>query len=250
MKRALLLIDRGSKEKEVKDELDFICTQLKQKGGYVFTSYCFLEVVPPYIEQGISGCLANQIDCLTIVPYFLYPGKKVKAAVSEAAKYQATTSVKFLFTKPMSMHPVMVDIVNSKIQAALEKNHLLLPPSEVDVLVIGHGSKDPNAKISIQYLVDGLATTYRNAEFCFLEIEEPTIKQGILKCEQNKPKVLVVVFYFLHQGIHVKKDIFEELNPAISKSTIKKILVTEHIGTDQKMIDFIIHRAKEVENAN
>jgi sirohydrochlorin ferrochelatase len=250
MKRGLLLIDRGSREKEVRDELDFICDKVKQIGNYSFANYCFLEVLPPFIEEGITNCLKTNIDALTIVPYFLYPGKKVKAAVSEAIKFQAQTSVKFTVTRPMSMHKTMVDIVDSKIEAALTKNNASLPKGKVDVLVIGHGSKDPNAQISIKYVVDNLAPKYRNINYCFLEIEEPNIYQGIERCDKNKPEILVVVFYFLHEGAHVKRDIYEDLNPAIEKSNIKKFLITEHIGTDDKMINFIIERAKEVENAN
>ncbi len=250
MKRGLLLIDRGSREKEVRDELDFICKKVKQQGNYAFVNYCFLEVLPPFIEEGITNCLREDIDVLTIVPYFLYPGKKVKAAVNEAIKFQVKTDIKFVVTKPMSMHETMAKIVNSKIEAVLEKNQITLPKNKIDVLVIGHGSKDPNARLSIKYVVDKLIPQYRNINYCFLEIEEPNIEQGIRKCAENKPEVLVVVFYFLHQGAHVKRDIYGDLNPAIEKSNLKKILITEHIGTDERMIDFIMQRAKEVENAN
>jgi sirohydrochlorin ferrochelatase len=250
MKRGLLLIDRGSREKEAKDELEFICNKIKQKGEYVFVDYCFLEVVPPFIEDGIKKSLSEKIDALTIVPYFLYPGKKVKAAVSQAIMFQAKTKVKFTITKPMSMHKTMVEITDSKIEAALSKNNMSLPKNKIDVLIIGHGSKDPNAKISIKYVVDNLAPKYRNVDYCFLEIEEPNIQQGIEKCDKNNPELLVIMFYFLHEGAHVKRDIYADLNPALASAKIKKTLITEHIGTDDKMIDFIIERAKEVENAN
>jgi sirohydrochlorin ferrochelatase len=219
-------------------------------GGYSFANYCFLEVLPPFIEEGITNCLKTDVGALTIVPYFLYPGKKVKAAVSKAIKFQSKTDIKFVVTKPMSMHKAMVDIVDSKIESALSKNNISLPKDKVDVLVIGHGSKDPNAQISIKYIVDNLAPKYRNIDYCFLEIEEPNIQQGIQKCDKNNPEILVVVFYFLHEGAHVKRDIYEDLNPAVERSNVKKIVITEHIGTDDRMIDFIIQRAREVENAN
>lgn len=250
MKRGLLLIDRGSREKEAKDELEFICNKIKQKVEYVSVDYCFLEVVPPFIEDGIKKSLSEKIDALTIVPYFLYPGKKVKAAVSQAIKFQAKTKVKFTITKPMSMHKTMVEITDSKIEAAVSKNNISLPKNKIDVLIIGHGSKDPNARISIKYVVDNLAPKYRNIDYCFLEIEEPNIHQGIEKCDKNNPELLVIMFYFLHEGAHVKRDIYGDLNPALASAKIKKTLITEHIGTDNKMIDFIIERAKEVENAN
>ena len=250
MKRGLLLIDRGSREEEVKNELCVICKRVKEKGNYQFTDFCFLEVIPPYIEEGIKKSLANDIDSLTIVPYFLYPSKKAKAAVNDAIKFQASTNVKFIVSKPMSMHKTMIELADNRITTALEKNGTKISKKDVDVLIVGHGSKDPNAQLSIKYVVDGLKKTYRNVSHCFLEIEEPNISQGISKCEKDNPKVLVIVFYFLHEGAHVKRDIYEDLNPALEKSKLNKVLITKHIGTDEKMIDLIIERARKVENAN
>lgn len=247
MKRGLLLIDRGSKEREASEELEIICKEVKKKGGYAFAEYCFLEVTLPYIDDGIKKCLKSDIDALTIVPYFLYPGKKVKAAVTEAMKYQSTTNVKFLVTKPMSMHMTLVKLVQSRIKSALDKGGVTLPDNNIDVLVIGHGSKDPHAKMSIQYVVDELGHSYRNVDYCFLEIEEPNIEQGIQTCKEKNPEVLVVVFYFLHEGAHVKTDVNVDLRPALEKHKLNKVLITQHIGTDQKMIDLIIERAQEVE---
>jgi len=250
LKRGLLLIDRGSRENEVKDELELICQRVKEKGNYEFSNYCFLEVIPPFIEEGIKKSLASEIDSLTIVPYFLYPGKKVKAAVNEAIKFQAKTDVKFVVTKPMTMHKTMINLVDSRVTTSLETNGVKIAKKNVDVLIIGHGSKDPNAQLSIKYVVDGLRSTYRNVSHCFLEIEQPNILEGVLKCEKENPQVLVIVFYFLHEGAHVKRDIYEDLNPVLEKSKLNKVLITKHIGTDEKMIDLIIERAKEVENAN
>ncbi len=250
MKRGLLLIDRGSRVREVSEELETICERIKAKGDYVFTDFCLLEVKPPFIEDGISKCLKEDIDSLTIVPYFLYPGKKVKMAVTDVMKFQKDTKVKFLVTKPMSMHKNLVDIVENRISSTLKENNVELSNSKVDVMIVGHGSKDPNAQFSLNYIVDKLKDSYRNVSRCWLEIEQPDIIEGIKKCENNNPEVLVIVFYFLHEGTHVKRDVSNDLIPALKDSNIKKPLITKHLGTDQKMIELILERAKEVENAN
>ena len=122
MKRGLLIIDRGSREREASEELEIICSGIKEKKDYVFTDFCFLEVEPPYIEDGITKCLKEDIDSLTIVPYFLYPGKKVKIAVTDVMKMQKNTKVKFLITKPMSMHKTLVDIVKNRVTTTLNEN--------------------------------------------------------------------------------------------------------------------------------
>ncbi len=250
MKRGLLLIDRGSREREASEELEIICQGIKAKGDYVFTDFCFLEVEPPYIEDGISKCLKEDIDSLTIVPYFLYPGKKVKNAVIDVMKFQKDTKVKFVVTKPMSMHKTLVDVVENRISTALKENNVELSKDDIDVMIIGHGSKDPNAQLSLNYIVNELKDSYRNVSRCWLEIEQPDIFEGIKKCEKDDPKVLIIVFYFLHEGAHVKTDINNDLIPALENSNIKKTYITKHLGTDQKMIDLILERAKEVENAN
>ncbi len=250
MKRGLLLIDRGSREREVSEELVTICERIKAKGDYVFTNFCFLEVIPPYIEEGISKCLKEHIDSLTIVPYFLYPGKKVKNAVTDVMKFQKDTKVKFVVTKQMSMHKTLVDVVKNRISTTLKENQVTLPKKDIDVMIIGHGSKDPNAQMSLNYIVNELKDSYRNVSRCWLEIEQPDIFEGIKKCEEDNPKVLVIVFYFLHEGAHVKTDINNDLTPALENSNLKKTYITKHLGVDEKMIDLIIERAKEVEDAN
>jgi len=249
LKRGLLLIDRGSREREASEELEEICKQVKEKGEYDFTDYCFLEVEPPFIEDGIEKSLKQDIGSLTIVPYFLYPGKKVKLAVSDVMKFQKDTKVKFVVTKPMSMHKTLVNLVENRISSSLKENNISIPKKNVDVMIIGHGSKDPNAQLSLNYVV-GELKEYRNVSRCFLEIEQPDIFEGIKTCEQNKPEVLVIVFYFLHEGAHVKTDINNDLKPALEKADLKKVCITKHLGTDEKMIDLIIERAREVENAN
>jgi sirohydrochlorin cobaltochelatase len=247
MKRGLLLIDRGSREDEVKDELRYICSKAKESGGYQFSDYCFLEVVPPFIEEGMEKCFKQDIDALTIVPYFLYPGKKVKLAVNKAIEMISKSKMKIKIAKPITLHKSLPDIVHAKVDDIIAKNKIIFSRKEIDVLLIGHGSKDSNAKTSLQYVVDGLQDSYRNVSLCWLEIEEPNIKQGIDVCAKNNPNVLIIVPYFLHRGAHVKRDIYEDLNPAMEKSGIKTIFITDHLGTDVKLIDLVIERAKEVE---
>ena len=245
-----MLIDRGSREREAEEELEIICKKVKEKGNYNFTEFCFLEVVPPFIEDGMDKCLKKDVDEMTIVPYFLYPGKKVKIAVADAMKYQKDTKIKFLVSKPMTMHKTMIELVDNRINTSLQENQISLAKDKIDVLIIGHGSMDPNAQISLNYVVDGLKNAYRNVDRCYLEIEEPNIEQGITACQKNNPDVLVIVFYFLHEGAHVKTDINNDLKPALEKANLKKVCITKHLGVDEKMIDLIIERAKEVEDAN
>ena len=133
MKRGLMIIDRGSREREAGEELEMICEKVKEKGNYDFTEFCFLEVVPPFIEDGMDLCLKKDVEQMTIVPYFLYPGRKVKIAVADAMKYQKDTKIKFLVTKPMTMHKKLVELVDNRVTTTLKENSIDTPKENVDV---------------------------------------------------------------------------------------------------------------------
>jgi len=49
-----MLIDRGSREREAEEELEIIREKVREIGNYDFTEFCFLEVVPPFIEDGME----------------------------------------------------------------------------------------------------------------------------------------------------------------------------------------------------
>lgn len=248
MKRGLLIIDRGSREPEAHEELHLITEQAAKSGRYDYADCCFLEVLPPYIDDAMKKCLPKNLDTLTVVPYFLYQGKKIKAAVTEVMRYQKHTQTQIRVTKAMSNHMSMVELVDSRITDALKRNGFDdTPRNHIDVLIIGHGSKDINAQMSINYVVRHLEPSYRHVDRCFLEIEQPDIETGIRACQKRNPEILVIVFYFLHKGAHVKRDVNEDLMPALEAHPIKNVAITDHIGVDEKMVNLILARAGEVE---
>ena len=98
-KRGLLLIDRGSREKEAKEELAALCTMIKQIRPSDFVDYCFLEVIPPFIDEGITNALKHDLDEL-IFAILSISWKKVKAAVTSA---MAMHQKQNFTTRPMSI---------------------------------------------------------------------------------------------------------------------------------------------------
>jgi precorrin-8X/cobalt-precorrin-8 methylmutase len=247
LKKALLIIDRGSREQEVRTELQDICSMTKYKGGYHYTDYCFLEVLPPFIEEGIKKCLDNNIDYITVMPYFLYPGMKLKESVKQTAKIGHGSNLKIVITKPLSYHSIMTNIIIERINNLKNEKKIQYYNSECDILVIGHGSSDRRARDAFIYTVNTLKPNYRNVDFCFLELDYPNIGQGIKSLLQKKPKIIILMPYFLHKGAHVKRDIINDVNIALETYGFKNAFMTKHLGVDERMVDIILERAKEAE---
>lgn len=249
MNRALLLIDRGSREPEAKEELTQLCTMIKNGSKYTYVDHCFLEVIPPYIEEGISKCVSNNVDSITVMPYFLYPGMKLKDSVKKTAKICYDKKIKVVITKPLSYHTTLESLIRDRIHSAREKNNVSLSNDKCDILVIGHGSSDRSARTAFVHTVNKLKPDFRSVTFCFLELDEPRIANGIDKIISSKPNTVLIVPYFLHKGAHIKKDVVKDIESALEKYNLENIQVhvTEHFGVDSKLVELVLERAKEAE---
>jgi precorrin-8X/cobalt-precorrin-8 methylmutase len=249
MNKALLLIDRGSREPEAKEELSQLCAMIRDQSKYAYVDHCFLEVIPPYIEEGISKCISNNIDSITVMPYFLYPGMKLKDSVKKTARFCYDKKIKVVITKPLSYHSTLELLIRDRIHSAREKHNVLLSNDKCDILVIGHGSSDRSARTAFVHTVNKLKPDFRSVTFCFLELDEPRISNGIDKIISNNPSTMIIVPYFLHKGAHIKNDVIKDINSALQNYDLQNIEVhvTEHFGADQKLAELVLERAKEAE---
>ena len=247
MKKAILIIDRGSREPEVRQELEDICSLVKTNAGYYYANYCFLEVLPPFIEEGIKECQENGADLITVVPYFLYPGMKLKDSVRQSARICKIKNLNLVITKPLSYHSMMTQLVIDRINCLKKEKSIRYSDLECDILLIGHGSSDKNARDAFVYIVNTLRPFYRAVKFCFLELDKPNIEQGLKNLLDNNPKVVILMPYFLHKGAHIKRDVIADVNEALKKHPFENAFMTSHLGVDKKLIDLLIERAREVE---
>ena len=53
--------------------------------------------------------------------------------------------------------------------------------------------------------------------------------------------------YFLHKGAHIKRDVVKDVNAALEKYNFKKAFMGLHLGVDEKLVNIMIERAREVE---
>ncbi|HEU5462371.1 MAG TPA: CbiX/SirB N-terminal domain-containing protein [Nitrososphaeraceae archaeon] len=247
MRKALLIIDRGSRELEVQDELFKIAKDAKEKGGYIYSNFCFLEVIPPYIEEGIRNCIKENVDLITVMPYFLYPGLKLKDAVQKTAAISKEKGIKLVITKPLCYSEVLKFVIMDRLTKLKFDNNIQIKDRECDVLVIGHGSSDRRATEAFIFTMNAIKHSYRNVDYCFLELARPTIQDGINSVIKQNPRILLIMPYFLHKGIHIKQDVIKELKKALRCHSFSNIFIANHIGVDDKMVDLILHRASEVE---
>lgn len=248
LKRALLIVDRGSREPEVRQELEEICALAKRKAGYDHASFCFLEVLPPFIGEGIKSCADAGADVITVMPYFLYPGMKLKDTVKQSARIGKERGLRLAITRPLSYHQMMPSLVADRISELKKEKGIALADGDCDVLLIGHGSSDPNAHDAFVHTADAIRPRYRNVHPCFLELDSPNIEQGVAQAVAGNPRVLLMMPYFLHKGAHIKRDVVNDVNAALEKAHFQNAHMARHLGVDDRLVNLVVERAKEVEN--
>lgn len=247
LKKALLIVDRGSREPDVRQELQEICTLAKSRAGYHYADYCFLEVLPPFIAEGIWRCVESGAGIITVMPYFLYPGMKLKDAVKQSALMGKDNKLKVAITKPLSYHPMMAQLISDRIDELRKNKGINYQDKECDVLLIGHGSSDKNAHDAFTHAANSIKPRYRNVHSCFLELDRPNIEEGIGQAMATNPKVILIMPYFLHRGAHIKTDVVKDVDAALEKHDFKNAFMARHLGVDEKLVGLVVERAREVE---
>ena len=107
------------------------------------------------------------------------------------------------------------------------------------VLLVSHGSHSPKTKREIENLVQLLKkqSGIPIFEFAFLEIERPTIPEGIDICVKKGAKEIVVLLNFLNAGRHVDQDIPAIVKEAQAKYPQIPIRITTPVGQHPGIIN-------------
>ncbi|MDD1719266.1 MAG: sirohydrochlorin nickelochelatase [Methanoregulaceae archaeon] len=123
------------------------------------------------------------------------------------------------------------------------------------MLLVGHGSKMPYNKELIEHT--GRLIAEKNAEFivkcAFMNMNTPTIDEGLDEFRKEKIDVLVVVPLFLAKGVHITKDIpaLLGLPEGAAKGTFRTngsaipLVYADPIGSDPLLADLMIKNAKK-----
>jgi sirohydrochlorin ferrochelatase len=120
VKRAILLIDHGSRRPEANAQLDELAEALRQRIPERIIAVAHLDVVEPDIAAGIANCAAQGAEEIIVHPYFLSPGlhttQDIPAQVTSAAERYPKIQVRI--TEPLGGHTALLDIVLDRVRDA------------------------------------------------------------------------------------------------------------------------------------
>ena len=114
------------------------------------------------------------------------------------------------------------------------------------VLLIGHGSRDPEAIAEYNQFADLLADHLKlPVHACFLEFADPPIVEGIRACVESDAKHVVALPLFLGPAGHQKNDVPAIINWAKGEWPQINFKYGTPLGAQPQIIDVLSKRADE-----
>ena len=118
-RRAILLIDHGSKREEANTLLERVAELVREQAGDdIVVRTAHMELAEPTIAQGFAACVEAGATEVVAVPFMLLPGRHARehipALVEEAAA--SHVGVAWRVTDPLGPHPLLARIVLERVR--------------------------------------------------------------------------------------------------------------------------------------
>jgi sirohydrochlorin ferrochelatase len=114
------------------------------------------------------------------------------------------------------------------------------------LLLIAHGSRQEEANADLLHVAAQLrARGWAVVEASFLELAEPSIEEGGVRCVEQGAERVVLVPYFLSAGVHVRRDLAEARAKLSGRFPAVEFRLAEPLGRHPLLLEVVAERARE-----
>jgi len=117
VKRAVLLVDHGSRRGEANAVLEELAARLRARLPDRIVAFAHMDLAEPTIAQGIAACIEKGATEIVVHPFFLTPGSHSSQDVPRLAHAALTAhpQVALRITPTLGMHEKLVDVVLERV---------------------------------------------------------------------------------------------------------------------------------------
>lgn len=115
------------------------------------------------------------------------------------------------------------------------------------MILLAHGSKNTEAEEELEEIAAQVKEGLGGGEviLAFLQFNHPNLSEAIDQAVAEGMKRIVVVPFFLVAGVHVRKDIPEEIEQARLRHPVVQILLSRPLLPDPRIAEILLDRIKE-----
>ena len=117
MKRAILLVDHGSRRAEANAQLDVVAEQVRKRAADSIVEVAHLEIAEPDIVEGIDACVKQGATQIVVHPYFLGPGRHTTEDIPEQVERagEKHPSVRIRISEALGGHSALIDAILDRV---------------------------------------------------------------------------------------------------------------------------------------
>src|SRR5690606_28705651 len=116
--------DHGSRRDESNEMLLDVVDAFRHQARWAIVEPAHMELAEPTIATAFARCVEQGAQLVIVFPYFLAPGRHwnedIPRLAAEAARPHR--GVRHLVTAPLGLHPLMLQIINERIEGCLAQS--------------------------------------------------------------------------------------------------------------------------------
>jgi sirohydrochlorin ferrochelatase len=99
--------------------------QFRRLARYGIVEPAHMELAEPSIDTAFDRCVAQGARLIVVFPHFLFPGRHWHADIPALAAAAASRhpGIRFLVAAPLGLHPLMLEVMDDRIQHCLRQSH-------------------------------------------------------------------------------------------------------------------------------
>jgi len=116
------------------------------------------------------------------------------------------------------------------------------------VLILAHGSREKKTELTLQAIVDLVRKELKieNMEFAFLQFSQKSLKEGLLSLVNMGINDIILIPYFLFDGVHIREDIPGEIDDFRKEYPDVKVTFGRTLGADPRLAAILADRVREL----
>jgi len=119
-RRAIVLIDHGSRRPEANAMLETVAAALRRRVPERIVAVAHMELAPPSLADAVAACVEAGARDIVVHPYFLAPGahatRDIPAQAAEVAARHPGVSIRV--SAPLGVHEGLIDAILTRVDSA------------------------------------------------------------------------------------------------------------------------------------
>lgn len=205
---------------------------------------CFLELAEPTIADGISQLAQRNVEQITVMPLLLFAAAHAKhdipAAVAEAAARYP--QLKIRQAAHLGCARSIVALSEQRFAESLQ-DRPQVPASETLHLMVGRGSRDPDATAEMHELarLRSEQGTAARVEVAFLAMAQPSLADALQAIPRNVYRRVVVQPHLLFDGL-LLAELRETVEDFARARPDLECVLTERLRVSKLVADAVVQR--------